>query len=1269
MRKTLTISAAICCLAAMPALSADLPEVVIPSPGNPIVIERISDNGEWGVSQSGSVTDGDLRPIGGVLFNLKSMEQTNITHPSGLSGVADVTDDGNIVVGECNGKPAYWNRTSQAWTTLNTPNGYDTGRLNAVTPDGKFAVGVGYNSRDEYLATPVVYNLSTNSIITLTNLPEFDMNGDATGQNAGYEITPDGRYIVCQMSQSYLHPVAMFVYVYDVQNQTYKVVGFDENPNGVWPAHVQYTHFLDRPAMSPNGKYLTGFAYMVMPNPASEWPIEGYHPYVYDMEAEKITVYSEMEAADYGGFSVLNDGTAIAGTPAENPYVTTMVRAGNYFVSLDQIMKQIYGIDILEASGMPVSGKCLSVSADGLTMVMLATMNDTYILRLPEPISEAAKRVNLLAEYTVTPTDGAIMSMLRSFTLTFDRTIKFTGRSRDIKFASEDGTESYNPLTSGGVTVDGKKMTVTFRTRDLTDGRKYTLTIPEGSIVMEGDAQMKAPAMEFTYTGRANSPVQLVEAYPADDATIPKLDLTESPILLTFDTPVITTENAKAFLYNINEGEELICPLNVLTKDNQVLAYPTQGVYLYKDSEYKVVIEPNSLTDVSGGCANEQIVILYHGNYTRQIQQTDKYLLNETCDGYSNFMLYEGDHLTPDPLVAQWGLTADSTPWYIVCDEDIYDMAFASTSMYIGGGKADNWMVSGQIKVPDENCSLEFDGQSFLFDAEDTLRVYIYTSDRSLGTLTKDIIDDILANGDLVFEEVLDPGKEENTLAGDWQHFALSLAKYAGKNIYIAFADLNDDQSCLFVDNIRVIHEMAFITSFTNPMRVVDQSQATIEGNISFASEAETFTSVDLTLQDAEGNTLDNISQSGLSLTKGSVYNFKFQKPLPLTVGELNPFTVVVKLDETTTEVDGSIADLAFKPTQHITLEKYTGAECVNCPMGIRAIENIQALYPGVLIPIAIHTYQNDPLGSGMGGYSQFLGLDQMGAPSATINRTGGAYPMINEQGDYRFSGAGIFNEATGTDEMVWLDIFQKELAQAPDMDVQLISKQEPNEDVVKVEAQVRPALNLSGISYNIFGVVVENRVETYQRNGFGSILDEDLGEWGSGGKYGSSMVYPYSANDVSRSLWGNTIAGTGGLIPANVTANETYRADLELELPQTIVNRDNCQVVVMVINSVTGRVVNSNIVGLNGKTEEAGVEGITSADTSAITFSVADGHLNVNGRGTLNVNAYDMAGTAIAAADGENSLTLDLGNYQGVLIVRAADEAGNLQTAKLIIR
>lgn len=1241
------------------------PEIVMPSPGSSIIITKLSDNGLWGVSETGSVTDGDIRPSGGVLFNMQTLQQTDVSHSSGLSGVADVTDDGSLIVGECNDKPAYYTTATSTWTNLPLPSGFDRGRLTAVTPDGRYAVGYAASTQNILIAAATFYDLSSGTLVDLPNVPVLDMTNEDQKQNCFYDLSPDGRYILGELSQSYMLPIALCSYVYDRETATYKIIGFTENHSGKWRPKATDLAFTTSPTMSPNGQWVTGAAYCVTEVAGSEWPVEQYFSYRYNVADDTIELFNGTGENDMMGFAILNDGTMIAVGPAQNPYASAYIRSGKYFISVEEMLKQVYGINFQEVTSFSNTGKPLSVSGDGSTMVMFPNTTDTYIFRFKEPVKDAAARVNLLGNYTVTPAAGSEMSSLRSFKVVFDRQIEVNGVPK-ITFTSEDGSESYTPVSSNGISANGNTLNIVFRTRTLTEGVNYKLTIPKGQVRIKGDQSITSELIEVNYTGRSADPVKLVEAYPADGSSVASIDLTSNPILLTFDTNLTLKDGAEAYLYRSTEDEPY-CTLNVLCSDKRLLLYPTSKQNLFSGTDYRIEIPAGIVTDVSSGGANEAYTINYRGAYVREVSADDRNIFNDNCSTYDNFMFYDGDQLQPASAPASWGFT-NTVPWYIVrSSNETTDMAMASHSMYSPAGKADDWMVTPQLFIPDADCYLSFDAQSYLNSAADRLKVYVYPCTNVYNTLTKDIVEDIRANGKLVFDEQLSPGSSEEGLEDDWTNYIVRLDEYAGQDVYIAFVNDNENQSAVFIDNVKVIHDMRYLTTFDSRNRVVNQDEIAIRGTLTIATEIETYDAVDIALRDATGKEIDRINESGVSLKKGDVYNFEFSRPLPLERGVENKFSIAVDLNGRTTIVNSSVKNLTFEPYKRVVIEEYSGAECVNCPLGIVAMENLLKTYPGQVIPVVIRTYSNDMLGTGLHPYSQYLGLDNFGAPSAVINRSRAGYPMISVDGDYRFSGAGIIDPDSGNEEMTWIDHVGAELLEPAETSVDFVSVYDDATQMINVTAKVRSALNTTDNNLHLFAVVTENDIETYQSNGYSSNTDPDLGEWGKGGVYGTSLVYPYMISEVARGTWGTTYNGTGGLIPATMNSDETYEAKFAMALPSTVDNPDKCQLVLMLINAGTGTVVNANIASINGAT--TALDTPLMPDSDNISLSVSDGNVVVNAPSAATVMVYDVAGRLIGEATGDGTFTVELNGYRGVAMAKTVASDGSAKAHKLVIR
>lgn len=1198
------------------ASEVNTPEFFKPLPGKDVRFNKMSDNGKWALSTSGTA-EAEM-PIVGYIYNLETFEQIPVTQASGDGGVRDISDDGNIVVGECEGVPGYWDRSTGTWTKFMPPAGTNIGGFNAVTPDGRYAAGYFASFSNEYLARPMVYDLKEGKRLELPGIPKYDKSHQDRDENALYDISPDGRYVTGMISQAFWKDedyAPLCCYVYDRQEGTYDMIGYTDYLDKDWVPDVAELHFTIAPQLSNNGEWVTGAAYMVHEIPGSIWPDEGYRAFRYNVKTKKFEVWDNVYDTDITGTAIGNDGVVYGATPADNPYANALVRSGDYFISFEDILSQVYGVNYKELTGKPNFGKIAAISNDGKTLLVNPDSEGTYILRLPDTASEAAKKVKLLGNYQVDPVEGVGISRLTKITLVFDRKVKIRGNVSDITFESADGKEKYTPVASGGVVAEDKRVVITFRSRDLTGGQEYTLTVPEGMIRMDGFEEETNNEIKVKYLGRDNTPVKVLQVQPSDDAYVAKIDVSANPILLQFDTQVKLVDGAHGAVYRNDETT----PLSMLyfTVDGPyVIAYPAVAQPLYLDSDYHFVIPEGSLTDISGGGPNEEIQFTYHGSYEREIPSEDNFIFYEDCNDYSHLMFYEGDRLEPADIPAEWGFTRDTTPWLIVRDDESVDMAMATHSMYKPAGQSDNWMVIPKLVIPSEKCYLEFDAQSYLASKKDVLKVYVYESDNVYNTLTTEIIKEIENNGELVFDEQLNPGKSEETLAEDWTHYSIPLAKYTEKPIYIAFVNKNNNQSAIFIDNIVVKHDQVFYVSFDTPSRVVDQESVAVSGTVLFDSEHETFNSISLTLSDADGQQLETIEEKGLELTKGSRYEFKFKKEIGLKLGETNTYYVDVKVSDgkktDAAKLTGKVADLIFQPKRRIVLEEYTGSTCPNCPLGILGLENLESIFPGTMIPITIRTYQSDKLGIGMEAYSLALGLDQMGAPSGIINRKEAGYPMISVERDYRFTGVGITNTVTGEDERVWLDIVRDEYEIPAEVKVDFSNAYDAAGNKVDVKLMINNALNQYRVNYKVFAVVTEEGLKTFQMNNFGIVADKDLGEWGLGGKYSASVVTDVECHGVARQAWGTTYNGTAGLFPSAMEAGKDYSAEFSISLPSTIADINNCNVVVMILDGGTNQVLNANIAPINGTTD--GVNEI--ADESSLCkagIAVMDGNLIVN--------------------------------------------------------
>lgn len=1159
--------------------------------GDQSMLVKMSNNGKWAVNNGDKVR----------IVNLDTQEAVAISSAEKTENARDISDDGTVVVGSKAEKPAVYRKDS-GWKTLDTKGLYVYGSASSITPDGKLACGTLSQDTDGYYSTAALWDLETGKLIETPNLPKKDMAHENMGMiDFRGGISPDGQHLLGSMSYSYLPAGGglggCFYFVYHRETATYDVIGFTESDTQRWTPKEDNLYFIGDAVFSNDGHYVTGGAYYVEEIAGSEWGNEYEAPFLYDTQSGTYKGYTETESQAAESWAVSNSGIVTLGTPVGTPVREWSVRHGKYWFSLQQILKQKYHQDFASETGLSNTGTVLSISDDGKRLMAFPDPYSSYTIDFPVPIEELCNDLKLLGNFTPDPLEGSSVSHLKTATLTFDRNVDVLVANNAAQILDADGNALFN---STAFEAEGKTVTVKFRKGTMEEGQTYSLYLPAGSIAMTEDHSQTTEAIYITYKGRADEPVKLENALPADGSTFAKIDYSTNPIMLTFDTDIKLTDEAAAVLYR-NEEAEPYCDLRLAYFGMQVAVFPSTTQYLFDGSTYRVVVSEGSVTDVGGNNANEEITLHYNGNYERVISADEVVLFSDNFDnGYGNFMMWCGDQNTPTAEMTSWDFSTGMAWGLVRDDEASADRMAASHSMYSPAGKSDDWLVIPQIYIPDGLCTVKFLSQSYLKSKKDYLKVVVWENDNVINTLTESHINQMKAEGKVVYNELQSPGTKEEVLSGDWTANSISLADFAGKNVYIAFVNENENQSAIFMDSLEVRHDMDFLVSFNYDTRVVNQESAEIKGTITNNSQDKTYHSLSATLKDEGGNAIGTWEET-TTFKPGDKVNFSFTKPLPLTFGKTNKFTVDVICDSESNEVKGSIDNLAFEPTKRVVLEEYTGRECGNCPLGILAIEKLEARYGDHFLPIAIHTYGSDPLGSGLGNYSSSLGLDSYGAPSGTINRNTPCYPAVSSSSEevtrFYFSK----NDAPAETDALWADIVAEEMETPAAGNISLTLNYDEGQQQINADCDVCYALNADNLNVNLLAVLLEDDVKNIQYNYMSSTSSPDLGEWGLGGKYGESVVI-YYCQDVCRTAIGLTINGTSGYVPSSVTAGEHYKANIAIPVPSAVSSVENCKVIVMMIDNNTGRVINA----VRAKMEKPdGISNIESNTTHEVLYDL----------------------------------------------------------------
>ena len=227
------------------------------------IVNQLSDNGKWAIVK-GATTE--QRKAGVIrIVNTETKEETILKtlldgDAKGMYVANDITDDGRWVVGGfkgsftddgsyMGGQPGVFDMVQKIWTALELPEGYTSGYVNSVTPDGKWAVGFCEDNAMDVMSSNskgVMWDLETRKVVTLENLPQMPVDY-STRQETFSSLSADGRYIVIFGNQS-IRPTA---FIYDRQDKT--SVKFGTQGNNL-PA--QFLMVEMSPVISANGKYV-----------------------------------------------------------------------------------------------------------------------------------------------------------------------------------------------------------------------------------------------------------------------------------------------------------------------------------------------------------------------------------------------------------------------------------------------------------------------------------------------------------------------------------------------------------------------------------------------------------------------------------------------------------------------------------------------------------------------------------------------------------------------------------------------------------------------------------------------------------------------------------------------------------------------------------------------------------------------------------------------------------------------------------------------------
>lgn len=548
----------------------------------------------------------------------------------------------------------------------------------------------------------------------------------------------------------------------------------------------------------------------------------------------------------------------------------------------------------------------------------------------------------------------------------------------------------------------------------------------------------------------------------------------------------------------------------------------------------------------------------------------DNVLFSENFDNdYSQSFpyIYDCDDLEPASSIRALFMGSEGyyMPWWHLKDSSTdTDRFLASHSYYTHGGTSSDWLGSRGIDVPGTGFVLRFGAQSYTLKSQDDKisDLWLFITESPLDK------NNLPTTPTAVFEKV-PVGESQDIISGDFTYYEVNLDAYAGKTIYLNFANLNTDKEILCLDDITVSRKDCAEMSLQSYEQYTVDNEFTINVDVVGVENVDNYS---VTYTDENGSDV----KYGSNLAADAVQTFSF-------VRSINPdqtLNFTVKFDdgkETQSTKTGSVSRLTYSPLHRVLVEESTGAWCGWCPGGISIVENMHAdeEMSEYVVAVSVHV-GNDNMA--MPAYGVNLGAGSS-APMFFVNRTNVGAPSATYDYDFDKTKSGSIAKYVvdrhNASTTLGIDVTGDWVIEGTDT------------IAINCKATVTPALTQNNANLRVGFILTENNVWMEDSEYFAqqNYLSGKTGTQYL--KYWSDMddeVYNVHYNDVARCI--ENYSGIVNSLPENLAANTEYEVSHQMQIPDvTVYDKGeliapavkcaHTNLVAFVVNTSTGEIVN----------------------------------------------------------------------------------------------
>ena len=537
-------------------------------------------------------------------------------------------------------------------------------------------------------------------------------------------------------------------------------------------------------------------------------------------------------------------------------------------------------------------------------------------------------------------------------------------------------------------------------------------------------------------------------------------------------------------------------------------------------------------------------------------QAQTTYLATSFDEGIpETFQNWDIDENQPSTDMANLGFTI-GTAWIVTTEGKDNNAVACSTSWYKNAGTSNDWMVLPPIEIKDTEAKIIWRARASDKDLRDGYKLYIgHFPDADSGR-------DYIMPDDF---DLLSPLYSTNKETFDWNLHTISLADYVGQTVYLAFVNDSKDKTCLYIDDIFVGVPAAVGLSLDFGRCYDGYGDITISGK-AYATLSQPVEQYTIGFE-MNGKTIEQTFNN--TLEPGVQLPFALSETAFLEKNATADYRAWIKAGDNQSEIRGKLSAYLWK----VVAEEVTGTWCQYCVRGIGAMNYMRENDPEGFIGIAIHNNSSSTVPDSMA----ISGEEYRKWVMATYSMNGYPHCVLNRNAQYSID-PGIIPTTAASIKRNGQNYYGLTLS----------ATYNPETNRIAADTEVLFAKDFDNTNFKLAYIVIENDVHrTHAETG---ILDNYCGYDQVNAYAGGAMGECYGFENLpgivnADDIWYQDVArgydgtdgykGIEGLFPKNISEGDVFTHQMELDMPETVLVKENAELVVLLL-SKSGAILNA---------------------------------------------------------------------------------------------